>query len=61
MSHVLQNSDSPCAKLHAACWREHDHIWRIPLDERYGPQIYDNTADLVNICPIALDLTGSVF
>lgn len=62
MPHVLQNSESRCHELHTPNRREHDHIWRIPLDDRlgYGPQIHDNTVDLVNICPIALDLTGSV-
>ncbi len=44
-----QNSDSLWNELHAAGLREHDRFWRMPLDEEYGPQIYNGMADLCNV------------
>ncbi|KAI0686508.1 leucine aminopeptidase [Cerioporus squamosus] len=47
-SGVFTNSDSLWTELHAAGLREHDRFWRMPLDEEYGPQIYNGPADLCN-------------
>ncbi|KAI0816824.1 cytosol aminopeptidase family, catalytic domain-containing protein [Trametes gibbosa] len=47
-SGVFTNSDSLWAELHVAGQHEHDRFWRMPLDEEYGPQIYNSNADLIN-------------
>ncbi|KAJ7207566.1 leucine aminopeptidase [Mycena pura] len=43
-----QSSDALWTQLHAAGEAEHDRLWRMPLDEEFGPQIYGSNADLKN-------------
>ncbi|KAK7063581.1 leucine aminopeptidase [Favolaschia claudopus] len=45
---VFTNSDALWKRLHAAGETEYDRLWRMPLDEDYGPQIYSSNADLQN-------------
>ena len=35
--------------MNAAGEAEFDRLWRLPLDEEYGPQIYSSNADLCNV------------
>ncbi|KIJ49870.1 hypothetical protein M422DRAFT_27571 [Sphaerobolus stellatus SS14] len=48
-SGVFCNSDSLWSELHTAGEAEHDRLWRMPLDEEFGPQIRGSNADLCNI------------
>lgn len=45
---VFSTSDSLWSELEAAGQAEHDRLWRMPLDEEYGPQIQESNADLCN-------------
>jgi leucyl aminopeptidase len=45
----MQTSDALWERLHAAGETEYDRLWRLPLDEDYGPQIYSSNADLQNV------------
>jgi len=47
-SGVFSTSDSLWDELRRAGEAEHDRFWRMPLDEEYGPQIYQSNADLQN-------------
>ncbi|KAJ6606777.1 cytosol aminopeptidase family, catalytic domain-containing protein [Mycena sp. CBHHK59/15] len=47
-SGVFTTSDALWESLHAAGEVEYDRLWRMPLDEDYGPQIYSSNADLQN-------------
>jgi len=45
---VFSTSDELWQRLHTAGETEYDRLWRMPLDEDYGPQIYSSNADLQN-------------
>ncbi|KAJ7508409.1 leucine aminopeptidase [Mycena galericulata] len=45
---VFSTSDALWENLHAAGESEYDRLWRMPIDEDYGPQIYSSNADLQN-------------
>ncbi|CAG7847704.1 Probable cytosol aminopeptidase {ECO:0000255/HAMAP-Rule:MF_00181} {ECO:0000255/HAMAP-Rule:MF_00181}; AltName: Full=Leucine aminopeptidase {ECO:0000255/HAMAP-Rule:MF_00181}; Short=LAP {ECO:0000255/HAMAP-Rule:MF_00181}; {ECO:0000255/HAMAP-Rule:MF_00181}; AltName: Full=Leucyl aminopeptidase {ECO:0000255/HAMAP-Rule:MF_00181} [Serendipita indica DSM 11827] len=45
---VFSTSDALWDNLHAAGEAEFDRVWRMPLDEEFGPQIYNGMADLIN-------------
>ncbi|KAJ7722566.1 leucine aminopeptidase [Mycena maculata] len=45
---VFSSSDALWERLNAAGETEYDRLWRMPLDEDYGPQIYGSNADLQN-------------
>ncbi|KAF7340945.1 Leucine aminopeptidase [Mycena sanguinolenta] len=45
---VFTTSDALWERLHAAGETEYDRLWRMPVDEDYGPQIYSSNADLQN-------------
>jgi len=47
-SGVFTNSDELWSELDAAGEVEYDRLWRMPLDEEFGPQIYSSNADLCN-------------
>lgn len=47
-SGVFSSSDELWEGLHKAGEIEYDRLWRMPLDEDYGPQIYSSNADLQN-------------
>jgi len=47
-SGVFSTSDELWQRLHEAGEIEYDRLWRMPLDEDYGPQIYSSNADLQN-------------
>jgi aminopeptidase len=44
-----QTSDELWQNLQEAGEVEYDRLWRMPLDEDYGPQIYSSNADLQNV------------
>ena len=44
-----QSSNELWERLHEAGEVEYDRLWRMPLDEDYGPQIYSSNADLQNV------------
>ncbi|KAJ7083340.1 leucine aminopeptidase [Mycena belliarum] len=46
---VFSTSDVLWDSLHAAGETEYDRLWRMPLDEDYGAQIYGSNADLQNV------------
>ena len=45
---VFSSSDELWNQLYEAGESEYDRFWRMPLDEEYGPQIYNSNADLCN-------------
>jgi len=47
-SGVFTNSDDLWSELNTAGDIEFDRLWRMPLDEEFGPQIYSSNADLCN-------------
>ncbi|KAF8522571.1 cytosol aminopeptidase family, catalytic domain-containing protein [Hysterangium stoloniferum] len=66
-SGVFSSSDSLWEELRTAGEAEHDRMWRLPLDEEFGPQIRSSNADLCNVggsfggsCTAALFLKACV-
>ncbi|KAG6899632.1 hypothetical protein C0993_008491 [Termitomyces sp. T159_Od127] len=47
-SGVFSTSDALWEQLRVAGETEYDRFWRMPLDEDFGPQIYNSNADLQN-------------
>lgn len=47
-SGVFTNSDTLWEELNTAGEAEFDRMWRLPLDEEFGPQIRSSNADLCN-------------
>ncbi|KAF7347209.1 Leucine aminopeptidase [Mycena venus] len=45
---VFTTCDALWERLYAAGEMEYDRLWRMPIDEDYGPQIYSSNADLQN-------------
>ncbi|KAJ7608200.1 leucine aminopeptidase [Roridomyces roridus] len=45
---VFCTSDELWDRLYAAGETEYDRLWRLPLDQDYGPQIHGSNADLCN-------------
>jgi hypothetical protein len=48
----FQNSNELWDELNVAGEAEFDRLWRMPLDEEFGPQIYSSNADLCNVSAI---------
>ncbi|KAG2022409.1 leucine aminopeptidase [Coprinopsis cinerea AmutBmut pab1-1] len=47
-SGVFSSSDELWQQLYEAGQIEHDRMWRMPLDDEFGPQIHSSNADLQN-------------